>query len=103
MEILEEYVSHRKLKNGTYEITCQKTFGFPILWRWLGTKQKTVKYYGSGTVWRKVDGFTRCNSFEEGWLSDIYASIQYDEVVGEDTVYDACINSNLKSGFCRSK
>jgi len=79
MILVETYTSHKKGPDDNYIITCTQRLGIPILWRIFGYKEETVEYYGSSTVWRNMNGFKRCGTFTEGWLSDVYASIKYEE------------------------
>jgi hypothetical protein len=73
----EEYVSHKLAADGFhYHVNVIKSVGIPFFWRWLGEKKISVEYYGDCTVWRELPEMSRCPSWREGWLSEVYAKIK---------------------------
>jgi hypothetical protein len=51
------------------------------LGRLLKIKEKRYEFIGSGTIWRDLNGFKRCDSHMNMFLADCVAYAKYNELI----------------------
>jgi hypothetical protein len=90
MFLNEKYTSHKMAADGFhYHVKAIRSVGIPFFWRWVGVKKLPVEYYGNCTVWRELPEMSRCPSWREGWLSEVFARIKMQESE-EDSWQNLC-------------
>lgn len=77
LQYLTHKPSHRGRMEITYQVLRRKRRGF--LWLEPYTYAKVYTVVGSSTVWHFLPDHKRCPTYLEGWLSEQWNKIRYEE------------------------